>query len=166
MRGQLCQQLVRLVAYTCFQFSACKNCHVRTAMPAASQASCRFKLRKSQHGGSTYLKPVARTCFRFSVRKNRNAEPAAVSFPLHIPVFAFPLSKIITRGQLYQQLVRPVACTCFRFPLVKIVTWGQLWQQLVRQVVRMCFHFSTCKNRNARAVAMSGRLYIFSLFRL
>ncbi len=41
--------------------------------------------------------------------------PAAMSGRSHIPVFAFPLVKIIIRGQLCQQLVRPVACTCFRF---------------------------------------------------
>ncbi len=41
--------------------------------------------------------------------------PTAVSDRLHILIFAFPLVKIIIRGQLYQQLVRPVARTCYRF---------------------------------------------------
>ncbi len=41
--------------------------------------------------------------------------PAAMSGRPHVPVFAFPLVKIITRGQLCQQLVRPVAHMCFRF---------------------------------------------------
>ncbi len=41
--------------------------------------------------------------------------PAAVSGRSHVPVFAFPIVKIITRGQLCQQLVKPVARTCFHF---------------------------------------------------
>ncbi len=109
--------------------------------------------------------------------------PAAVSGRLHVPVFAFPIIKIITWGQLCQQLVKPVTRTYFHFfarknrnagaamlgagmpavlssrphvlvfafPLVKIITRGQLCQQLVRPVARMCFHFSACKNRNAGA---------------
>ncbi len=55
--------------------------------------------------------------------------PAAVSGRSHVPVFAFPIVKIITRGYLYQQLIKPVA--------------------------RTCFHFFACKNRNAGA-AMPG----------
>lgn len=33
-QGQLCQQLVKPVAYMCFLFSACKNYSIRESMPA------------------------------------------------------------------------------------------------------------------------------------
>ena len=49
-----------------------------------------------------YLRPVvAGTCFRFSACKNRIAGAAAagVSGRLQVPVFAFPLVKIVMRGQ-------------------------------------------------------------------
>ncbi len=36
-----------------------------------------------------------------------------------ILIFAFPLVKIRMRGQLYQELIRPVACTCFGFSAYK-----------------------------------------------
>ncbi len=77
--------------------------------------------------------------------------PTAMSGWLHILVFAFPLVKIIIRGQLCQQLVRPVA--------------------------RTYFLFFACKNRNAGSYASSryasswsGRLYVgvfaFSLVKI
>ena len=101
---------------------------------------------------------------------------AGVSGWLNVPVFAFPLVKIVTQGQLCQQLVRPVVYMYFRFfacknhnagaavsgrlyvfvfafPLVKIVTRGQLCQQLVRPVEYMYFRFFACKNHNAGAAA-------------
>ncbi len=73
------------------------------------------------------VKPVARTCFYFFAHKNRNAGvvmpgarmPAAISSQSHVLVFAFPLVKIITRGQLCQQLVKPVTHMCFRFSAYK-----------------------------------------------
>ena len=114
---------------------------------------------------------------------------AAVLGRSHVPVFAFPLIKIITRRQLCQQLVRPVArmCFCFfacknsnvgaailgagmlaavlgrlyipifAFPLVKIITCGQLCQQLVRPIARICFRFFAHKNYNAEvAILVKG----------
>ncbi len=74
MRGQLCQQLVRPVVRTCFCFSACKNCRVRAAMPAAR----------------AFLSKTFLAVFAFLLA---NVEPAAagVSGWLHIPIFTFPL---------------------------------------------------------------------------
>ena len=55
------------------------------------------------------VRPLVHTCFRFSAHKNRsigaamlaaglNVRAAAVSDRLYVPVFAFPLVKIVTRG--------------------------------------------------------------------
>ncbi len=39
---QLCQQLIRLTACTCFRFFVCKNRNAEAAMPAADQAGCTY----------------------------------------------------------------------------------------------------------------------------
>ncbi len=58
----------------------------------------------------------------------------------------------------------------FGFPIVKIVAQGQLCQQLIKLVVHTCFRFSACKNGNAGTVVpaagQAGYTYVFSLFRL
>ncbi len=101
--------------------------------------------------------------------------PVAVSGRSHILVFAFPLVKIITRGQLCQQLVRPVVHTCFRFFACKNRNAGAAMpaagcaSSCVRPVARTCFCFSACKNDNTGAAmpaaGQAGHTYVFSHFR-
>lgn len=67
---------VRLVALTCFRFSASKNRNVGAAVAG--------------------VRPVTRTCFRFSACKICNAGAAGVSDLSQVPVFVFPLVKIVT----------------------------------------------------------------------
>ncbi len=102
--------------------------------------------------------------------------PAAMSGRSHVPVFAFPLVKILTRRQLCQQLVRSIARTYFRFFSCKNRNAGAAMpvagcaSSCVRPVARSCFCFSDCKNHNAEtaipAAGLAGRTYVFSLFYL
>ncbi len=152
MRGQLCQQLVRPVARTCFCFSAGKNRNTGAVMPASGIPAAlsgrshilvfAFPLVKIIIQGQLcqqLVRPVAHTCFRFFACKNRNASSYASSryassrsSRSHVRVFAFSLVKIITRGQLCQQQGMQEAVSgrshvpVFAFSLVKIITRGQL----------------------------------------
>ena len=127
--------------------------------------------------------------------KEGNSYANNLSNQLYICVFAFLVIKIITRRQLYQQLVRLILNTCFHFfnhkncniwgqlylQLITTVVYtyfcfssckdcnmggGQLYQQLVRLVVRMFFCFSTCKNCNTIAASQVYNIYLFLLFYL
>ena len=71
----------------CFYFSACKNYSMGVSIPVAGQTSCIY-------------------CFCYSVCKNRKVGATIPATRLYIHVFTFPLVKIVTQGQLYQQLVR------------------------------------------------------------
>lgn len=48
----------------------------------------------------------------------------------------------------------------FAFLFVKIVTRGQLGQQLVKPVIRTCFHFFNREISNAEAAVLSGRSHV------
>lgn len=58
----------------------------------------------------------------------------------------------------------------FAFLLGKIITWGQLYQQLIRPVARTYFFFFDCKNWNATAALLAVSqvvcMYLFLFFRL
>lgn len=99
MRGQRCQSLVKLVAHNCFHFSPYKNRDMRVAIPKASQARCVY----------LFLYPA---CKYYNASETILA--ASQNDRTHF-FFTFLLVKIVTRGQLYQQLVKLVVYNYFRF---------------------------------------------------
>ena len=66
----------------CFRFSACKNRNAEAAVPAAG----------------AFLSNTSLAVFAFSIA-NAGAAAAGVSGWSHVPVFAFPIVKIVMRGQ-------------------------------------------------------------------
>ena len=108
---------VRLVTGTCFRFSARKNGNMGAANVSSMLSLPVFAFLLVKNGTSSScrcassrcVRLVAGTCFCFSNYKNRNMRAAAIGLPaadmsdwLQIHVFAFPLVKIVTRGQQFQ----------------------------------------------------------------
>lgn len=89
-QGQLSQQLVRPVVRTCFRFFACENWNVGAAVPVAGMAAV-----------VAFLSNTSLAIFAFSIA-DVGVAAGAVSSWLYVPVFAFPLIKIVIRGQQLQ----------------------------------------------------------------
>ena len=75
-------------------------------------------------------------------------------------IFAFLFIKIVTQGQLCQQLIRPNICTCFRFLAYKNCNAGAIVLAASQTGCTYMFCFSACKICSAGAAMPVTRAFL------